>query len=91
MASTDTVIEASTYSVTADELRSFVERYERLEQEKRDISDQMKEVMAEAKGRGYDTTCLRRVIQLRKRDRDDLAEEAAVLDLYLSALGMDLP
>lgn len=77
-----------TTSVAAAELRSFVERYERLESEKKDISDQMKEVMAEAKGRGYDTKALRQIIAMRKRDRDDLAEEEAMLDLYKSALGM---
>lgn len=71
------------------ELRAFIERYERLESEKKDIADQQKEVMAEAKGRGYETKILRQVIALRKRDKEDVAEEQAVLDLYLSALGMD--
>jgi uncharacterized protein (UPF0335 family) len=70
------------------ELRAFIERYEHLEAERRDISDQMKEVMAEAKGRGYDTKVLRKVIALRKRDKDDLAEEEAVLEMYKAALGM---
>jgi uncharacterized protein (UPF0335 family) len=70
------------------ELRAFIERYEQLEAEDRDIKDQMKEVMAEAKGRGYDTKILRKVIALRKRDRDDIAEEEAVLDMYKAALGM---
>lgn len=79
---------ADTYRVTAAELRQFVERYERLEQERRDLADQQKEVMAEAKGRGYDTRILRRIVALRKRDRDDLAEEEAVLALYKEALGM---
>jgi uncharacterized protein (UPF0335 family) len=78
----------SSYRVTADELRSFVERYERLEADRRDIADQQKEVMAEAKGRGYDTRVLRKVIALRKREPDDIAEEEAVLDLYRQALGM---
>ena len=78
----------ATYRVTADELRQFVERFERLEAEKKDIADQQKEVMAEAKGRGYDTKVLRKVIALRKRDRDDIAEEEAVLDMYKEALGM---
>ncbi|APX88662.1 hypothetical protein BV394_02050 [Brevirhabdus pacifica] len=78
-----------TYRVTADELRQFIERYERLEQEKKDLADQQKEVMAEAKGRGYDTAVMRKVIALRKRDKDDIAEEEAVLDLYKQALGMD--
>ncbi len=77
-----------TYRVTADELRQFIERYERLEAEKKDIADQQKEVMAEAKGRGYDTKVMRKVIALRKREPDDIAEEEAVLDMYKSALGM---
>ncbi|MDJ1016980.1 MAG: DUF2312 domain-containing protein [Paracoccaceae bacterium] len=76
------------YRVTADELRQFIERFERLEAEKRDIADQQKEVMAEAKGRGYDTRVMRKVIALRKRDAADVAEEEAVLDLYKQALGM---
>jgi uncharacterized protein (UPF0335 family) len=75
-------------SVAAEELRQFVERYEHLEAEKKDLADQMKEVMAEAKGRGYDTKALRKIIALRKRDKNDLAEEEAMLDLYKSALGM---
>jgi len=76
------------YRVTADELRQFVERYERLEAEKKDIADQQKEVMAEAKGRGYDTKVMRKVIALRKRDRDEIAEEEAVLEMYKEAWGM---
>ena len=76
------------YNVTADELRQFIERYEHLEAEKKDIVEQQKEVMAEAKGRGYDTKVIRKVIALRKRDKDDLAEEEAVLEMYKAALGM---
>lgn len=78
----------SSYRVSADELRQFIERFERLEGEKKDIADQQKEIMAEAKGRGYDTRVMRKVIALRKRDADDLAEEEAVLDMYKQALGM---
>lgn len=78
----------ATYRVTADELRQFIERFERLEAEKKDIAEQQKEVMAEAKSRGYDTKVLRKVIALRKRDADDIAEEEAVLELYKEALGM---
>ncbi|OJY35768.1 MAG: hypothetical protein BGP11_19450 [Rhodobacterales bacterium 65-51] len=74
--------------VTADELRQFVERIEHLEQEKKDIAAQMSEVFAEAKGRGYDTRALRAVIALRRKDRDQLAEEEAVLEIYKQALGM---
>lgn len=75
-------------SATADELRQFIERFEQLEAEKKDIADQQKEVMAEAKGRGYDTKVMRKVVALRKRKPDDLAEEAAILEVYLAALGM---
>lgn len=85
---TDTATNAESYRVTADELRQFVERYERLEAEKKDIADQQKEVMAEAKARGYDTRVMRKVIALRKRDSDDIAEEEAVLEMYKEALGM---
>ncbi len=77
-----------TYAVTADELRQFIERYEQLESEKRAIADQLKEVMAEAKGRGYDTRVMRKVIALRKRKPDEIAEEEAVLEMYKAALGM---
>ena len=80
--------EDTTYSVTAGELRQFVERAERLEQEKKDIAEQIKEVFAEAKGRGYDVKALRKIIALRKRDKDDLAEEEAVIEMYKEALGM---
>ena len=83
----DTATDA-TYNVTAEELRQFIERYEHLEAEKKDITDQQKEVMAEAKGRGYDTKVLRKVIALRKRDAEDRAEEEAVMELYMAALGM---
>jgi uncharacterized protein (UPF0335 family) len=76
------------YAVTADELRQFIERFEQLEAEKKDIAEQQKEVMAEAKGRGYDTKVIRQIIALRKRKADDLAEEQAILELYKSALGM---
>ena len=79
---------SNSYGVAAGELRSFIERYERLELEKKEIADQQKEVMAEAKGRGYDVKVLRKVIALRKRDKDDIAEEEAVLEMYKQALGM---
>lgn len=84
----DDVVSDTTTTVAAQELRQFIERFERLESEKKDIADAQKEVMAEAKGRGYDTKVLRKVIAIRKRDANDLAEEEAVLDMYKSALGM---
>jgi uncharacterized protein (UPF0335 family) len=76
------------YNVTADELRQFIERYEQLESEKKDVTEQQKELMAEAKGRGYDTRVMRKVVAMRKRKPDELAEEEAVLELYKAALGM---
>lgn len=78
----------ASYRVAEGELRQFIERFERLEAEKKDIADQQKEVMAEAKARGYDTKVLRKIVALRKRDRDDIAEEEAVLEMYKTALGM---
>jgi len=77
------------YAFAADELRQFIERFEQLESEKRDISDQQKELMSDAKGRGYDTKIMRKIVALRKRKPDDIAEEEAVLDMYKSALGMN--
>ena len=79
---------SDSYRVTAGELRQFVERLEQLDTEKKDLADQMKEVMAEAKGRGYDTKVIRKLVALRKRDKDDIAEEEAVLEMYKEALGM---
>lgn len=74
--------------VAADELRQFIERYEQLDSEKKDVSEQQKELMAEAKGRGYDTKVMRKVVALRKRTPDDIAEEESILELYKTALGM---
>jgi uncharacterized protein (UPF0335 family) len=79
---------SDSYRVTASELRQFIERVERLEVEKKDIADQIKEVMAEAKGRGYDTKVMRKIISERKREPDDISEEEAVLEMYREALGM---
>ncbi len=83
----DDVIETST-RVAAGELRAFIERIERLDAEKKDLADQQKEVFAEAKGRGYDTKIIRKVISLRKKDPAEISEEEAILDLYKQALGM---
>jgi uncharacterized protein (UPF0335 family) len=79
---------SDSYGIAAGELRQFIERYERLEAEKKDIADSQKEVMAEAKGRGYDTKVMRKVIAERKQDPNDIAEEEAVMDMYKAALGM---
>lgn len=75
-------------TIAAQELRSFVERVERLNAEIKDLQERRNEVFAEAKGRGYMVTILRKIINLRKRDVNDLAEEEAVLEMYKSALGM---
>jgi uncharacterized protein (UPF0335 family) len=83
---TDTTADA--YSVTAAELRQYIEQFEQLEAEKKDLAERQKELMADAKGRGYDTKVLRKIIALRKRDKDDIAEEEAVLEMYKAALGM---
>jgi uncharacterized protein (UPF0335 family) len=79
----------SAYSVTADELRQFVERFEQFDSEKKDIANQQKELMQEAKGRGYDTKVLKKLVMLRKRSADAIAEEEAVLEMYKAALGMN--
>ena len=78
----------SSYRVTGDELRKFIERIERLDAEKKDLIEQQKEVMSEAKGRGCDTRVIRKLIGMRKRDQADIAEEEAILDMYKQALGM---
>lgn len=75
-------------NLTGKELRQFIERYERLDAEKKDAAEMQKEVMAEAKSRGYDTKVLRIVIAERKRDANDLAEEQSITDIYKAALGM---
>ena len=75
-------------NVTEAELRQFIERAEQLASEKAEIADQEKELFAEAKGRGYDTAVMKKVLALRKRKPDDIAEEEAVLEVYKQALGM---
>lgn len=73
--------------VQGDQLKTIVERIERLEEEKKTVAEDIKEVYAEAKGNGYDTKVLRKVIALRKRDLNERMEEEAILDLYLQAVG----
>ena len=79
---------AGPVSVAKDQLKSVVERIERLEEEKRALADDIKEVYAEAKGNGFDTKVLRTVIRMRKQDKTERQEQEALLDLYLHALGM---
>lgn len=71
-----------------EQLKAFVERIERLEEEKKATQDDIKDVYAEAKGNGYDVKALRKVISLRKQDANERQEEQAVLETYLHALGM---
>ena len=74
--------------VAADHLRSYIERIERLEEEKKGIADDIKEVFAEAKGTGFDVKAMRAVLRLRKMDKADLQEQEYMIDLYKHALGM---
>ena len=74
-------------STAQGQLKSIIERIERLEQEKAEVAEQIKEVFAEAKGNGFDVKTLRKVVRIRKQDRAKRQEEEALLDLYLSAIG----
>jgi uncharacterized protein (UPF0335 family) len=74
--------------IAGDRLKSFIERIERLEEERKTLSDDIKEVYAEAKGTGFDTKIMRQLIRLRKMDKDDLDEQETLLDVYKRALGM---
>ena len=86
MAEADTTEEKG--SIAAQELRLFVERVERLEEEKKGIADDIKDVMAEAKGRGYDPKAIRKILSIRKKKKEEYQEEEAILEVYLQALGM---
>jgi uncharacterized protein (UPF0335 family) len=79
---------AESGTLAAGQLRSLIERIERLEEEKKGIADDIRDVYAEAKGQGFDTKIMRQVIRLRKKDTAERQEEEAILDLYLHALGM---
>ena len=74
--------------VNGGQLRAFVERIERLEEEKKALADDIKDVYAEAKGNGFDVKVMRKIVSIRKQDRDKRREEEEILDLYLAALGM---
>ena len=80
--------DVSSVTVSAGQLRAIVERVERLEEEKKEVADQIKEVYAEAKSNGFDTKTLRKIVALRKKKPEERSEEEAMLDLYMSALGM---
>lgn len=74
--------------VSGKELKDFVERVERLEEEKKSLADDIKDLFAEMKGRGFDTKAIREIIRQRKQDRSERLEQEAILDLYKNALGM---
>ena len=76
------------FNVTAAELLQLIEQIEQLEAERKDISEQIVDVYAEAKARGYDQKALKAIVALRKRDKNEVAEQDAIMDLYKSALGM---
>ena len=78
----------SSDSVAQDQIRAFIERIERMEEEKRAIADDIKEIYAEAKGNGFDTKVLRQIVRIRKQDASERMEQEALLELYMAALGM---
>ncbi|MDV2967822.1 DUF2312 domain-containing protein [Nitratireductor aquimarinus] len=80
--------EAGVNTVAAGQLRAFVERVERLEEDKKSVGDDIKEVYAEMKANGFDTKAVRAIIRLRKKDPAERQEEEAMIDLYKAALGM---
>lgn len=82
------VVNETSQTVAAGQLRAFIERIERLEEEKKTISDDIKDVYAEMKGQGFDTKAIRTIVRLRKKDQAERQEEEAILDLYMAALGM---
>jgi uncharacterized protein (UPF0335 family) len=83
----DDITETS-QTVAAGQLRAFIERIERLEEDKQTIADDIKEVYAEMKGNGFDTKAVRTIVRLRKKDQAERQEEETILDLYKAALGM---
>jgi uncharacterized protein (UPF0335 family) len=79
---------ADAMGVARDQLKSFIERIERLEEEKKTIADDIKDVYSEAKGTGFDTKILKKIISIRKQDKDERMEQEAILETYMIALGM---
>ena len=87
---TDSAIkEAPATRFAKDQLKAIVERVERLEEEKKALADDIKDVYGEAKANGFDTRIMRKIVSIRKQDRDKRMEEETILDLYLAALGMN--
>ena len=85
----ETETEVNSSSVNAGHLKSFIERIERLEEEKQALVDDVKDVYGEAKANGFDTKIMKLIVKIRKQDRDSRIEEETILDLYLAALGMN--
>lgn len=85
----DDITTETSQTVAAGQLRAFIERVERLEEEKKTIAEDIKEIFAEMKGTGFDTKAVRKLIALRKKDEAERQEEEAMLDLYKEALGMN--
>jgi uncharacterized protein (UPF0335 family) len=83
-------LEADMNAATAGQLKSVIERIERLEEEKKALAEDIKEVFAEAKANGFDTKAIRKLISIRKQDESDRKEQDAILELYMTALGMPL-
>ena len=88
MPATAAVNEQPAQRVAKDQLRAFIERVERLEEEKKAIADDIRDVYGEAKGNGYDVKALRTIVRLRKQDKDERREQEAILETYMHALGM---
>lgn len=84
----DNITGESVQSIAVGQLRAFIERYERLDEEKRAISDDQKEVVAELKGSGFDVKAFKEIIRLRKKEDHERQEEEAMIQLYMDALGM---
>ena len=80
--------EAANTKFAKDQLKAFVERIERLEEEKKTISDDIRDVYAESKGNGFDVKALRAIVRLRKQDANERAEQETILETYMQALGM---
>jgi uncharacterized protein (UPF0335 family) len=88
MATSAAVKEAPATKFAKDQLKSIIERIERLEEEKKTISDDIRDVYAESKGNGFDVKALRQIVRLRKQDPNDRQEHETIVDTYMQALGM---
>jgi uncharacterized protein (UPF0335 family) len=89
MAKVDELVETGAGAINASHLRAFIERIERLEEEKKALAGDIKDVFGEAKANGFDVKVMRKILSMRRQDRDRRIEEETILDLYLNALGMN--